>query len=776
MSEAPCVHPGLLWRGAPVPLEAVAIDVQVRPSGLQTVLSQRYRNSEPVPIEASYVFPLDETSAVCGFEVHVDGMRVVGAIADRERAFAFYDDALGDGHGAYLLDQEQPDVFTANLANLAPGSEIVVILTLVGELTWAGEDLRLVFPTALAPRYAPVDSRRGVGRTPAIALNPPRLARPAYGLAFSAQIDLGQVPRSIESPSHPITVELSGTDVRVTLAQRSVALDRDLVLVLRPHERPATRLFIEQHASGAGALQIALQPRFEAARVASEVVFLVDASTSMRGLSLAEARAALLLAVRALAPGDTFNIVAFGGTQRLLFPFSQPYDDATLLAASVFIQDLDAGQGGTELAQALEAVLGAAAHPGRPRQVFVFTDGQVTHTDEVLNVVRRAGSAARLFVFGLGSAPSSHLVRALARAGRGAAEFVAPGERAERKVLRQLERALAPALTDITIDWGALDVEEQAPRSIPVLSGGGHVCVHACVRRLTATVVTVRGRGPAGACEWRLDVQPSLCEPDEIVGRLAARAVIRDIEEGDSSLEDAAAPRLTTAGQALGAAARRAVLVERAMRYGLASSVTSFVAIEPRVLASEGLPAVRRVPTLITHGWGGRDRRAYVAPRQPPEPLGGVASPTPRPSPPGSYPPTAAATVPLEVDNSVELTPRHGAGVAYERRDVREERALERVVGLQMAAGYWEFAASLARAMGVSLRDLRARMPSHGGALDDAERAWATALVLCWLSSEWQGEHDVWGLSARKAQTWLDDCAAQPTGSDWLTAARQLAG
>jgi len=35
---------------------------------IKVVVLQEYRNESNLPIEAKYVFPLDETAAVCGFE------------------------------------------------------------------------------------------------------------------------------------------------------------------------------------------------------------------------------------------------------------------------------------------------------------------------------------------------------------------------------------------------------------------------------------------------------------------------------------------------------------------------------------------------------------------------------------------------------------------------------------------------------------------------------------------------------------------------------------
>jgi len=44
------------------------------------VIFQKYTNQSFVPIEAKYVFPLEDSVAVCGFEAFINGKHVVGQV------------------------------------------------------------------------------------------------------------------------------------------------------------------------------------------------------------------------------------------------------------------------------------------------------------------------------------------------------------------------------------------------------------------------------------------------------------------------------------------------------------------------------------------------------------------------------------------------------------------------------------------------------------------------------------------------------------------------
>ena len=76
-----------------VPLTGVRIEAKVEGHCSRVTVVQAYENRESVPIEAVYVFPLEEGSAVCAFSVTVDGRRIEGKVLPRDEAFDLYDNA-----------------------------------------------------------------------------------------------------------------------------------------------------------------------------------------------------------------------------------------------------------------------------------------------------------------------------------------------------------------------------------------------------------------------------------------------------------------------------------------------------------------------------------------------------------------------------------------------------------------------------------------------------------------------------------------------------------
>jgi Vault protein inter-alpha-trypsin domain/von Willebrand factor type A domain len=778
---------------APVALAGVAITADVRGLCAKVTVAQRYINRETQPIEAVYVFPLDEGAAVCGFEAIIDGTLVVGEVKEREEAFRKYDDAMEAGDGAYLLDEERPDVFQASVGNLPPGKEVLLKITYVTELDVDGGGVRFVVPTTVSPRYAPHVDRVGVGRPDADVLNPAAAWTVPYGLDLTVRIAMPGGPTRVESPSHPISVVTEDSAVVVSLGQQQAALDRDFVLNVSAASLDAPRAWLERGDDGRQAVAVAFVPRFDAAASPAEVIFLIDRSGSMEGSSIEEVHNALIVCLRSMMAGCRFNIVGFGSTYESLFPESRHYDEASLNEASAHAASLMADMGGTEILPALRHVL-ELNRSELSRQVVVLTDGQVTNTDAVLELVRSHSSHTRVFSFGIGAGSSRHLVQGMAREGRGSAEFIAPGERIEPKVVRLFNRLLTPALTDVRVDWDGLPVVA-APSQVPPVFAGARMVVYGLVESVRPATIRLSATGPSGPVTFDVPLDPASAVPGSIVSTLAARARIRELEESPAWL----AARGSRQGRSRTSDAVREI-IELAVRYTLISRETSFVAVERREQPVQGDVQLRPVPIALTHGWGAlqlltrriakamaappmvdpavsasfrfRDaapRRVMKACRKSPTPdeqdlMARVADPIP-----GRHE--------LDSDDRVDYYLRSYERLERPWRDADAARVrMVAVVSLQRADGSWDLTEAFARAIGQPLDKLRAAQAGATGDADEVSRAWATALALHWLETNAAALAAEWRLLATKARHWLDRVATQPSsGRSWSDeAARQL--
>ena len=84
------------------------------------------------------------------------GERVIkGKIMRREDAQAAYAAAKQVGKIASLLDQERPNIFTQQVANIMPGQSIRIVISYVETLKYEDGSYEWSFPMVVGPRYIP---------------------------------------------------------------------------------------------------------------------------------------------------------------------------------------------------------------------------------------------------------------------------------------------------------------------------------------------------------------------------------------------------------------------------------------------------------------------------------------------------------------------------------------------------------------------------------------------------------------------------------------------
>ncbi|KFQ11212.1 von Willebrand factor A domain-containing protein 5B1, partial [Haliaeetus albicilla] len=162
---------------------------------------------------------------------------------------------------------------------------------------------------------------------------------------------------------------------------------------------------------------------------------------------------ALLVILKSLMPACLFNVVGFGSTFKTLFPASQTYCEESLAIACESIKRIRADMGGTNILSPLKWVIRQPIHRGHPRLLFLLTNGAISNTGKVLELLRNHSCSTRCYSFGIGPNACRRLVRGLAAVSRGIAEFLAEGERLQPKMIKSLKKAMAPVLSDVTVEW-----------------------------------------------------------------------------------------------------------------------------------------------------------------------------------------------------------------------------------------------------------------------------------------------------------------------------------
>ncbi|XP_021118618.1 von Willebrand factor A domain-containing protein 5B1 isoform X2 [Heterocephalus glaber] len=184
-----------------------------------------------------------------------------------------------------------------------------------------------------------------------------------------------------------------------------------------------------------------------------EFIFLIDRSSSMSGTSIHHVKDAMLVALKSLMPTCLFNVIGFGSTFKTLFPSSQTYNEESLAMACDNIQRIRADMGGTNIFSPLKWIVRQPVHQGHPRLLFLITAGAISNTGKVLELLRNHAFSTRCYSFGIGPSVCHRLVKGLASVSKGSAEFLVEGERLQPKMVKSLKKAMAPVLSDVTVEW-----------------------------------------------------------------------------------------------------------------------------------------------------------------------------------------------------------------------------------------------------------------------------------------------------------------------------------
>lgn len=586
-----------------VALQGVRIRAHVAGFAQKTTIEQTFANLEKKPIEAIYNFPLPANAAVCAFEIITDDRILTGKIDEAETAAENYQAAIEEGYGAFMATQVRPDVFTVNVGNLKPAQQVTVSITYVAKLERHEKSMRMAIPTTIAPRYVTASGMNPVdAMIDGDAMNPMRAWVVPYGFELQLEIDLGRDLGNVHSPTHAIhTAESSGHSRTITLATGLAEMNRDIVIVMDLMEEQAPTAQRTVAPDGATFLAVTFVPEFDETVTQDsppmETIFVLDCSGSMQGDSIRQARRALELCLRSLSAQDTFNICRFGSTFEMFASEPVSYTQETLRQAIAYVR-AEAALGGTELMAPLITLLAGKPTRGACRQIVLLTDGQVSNEPAVLKLAKDRAAFNRIFSFGIGNSCSRSLVEGIARATRGAAEFVGEGEAIEPKVLRTFGRISSPAIRDVAIESGRAMAELAA--EIPPVFDGEVMSVFVRLAGDVPEFITLKGNLAHGPVSWTVKI-PLIASPDQgVIATMWAREKIGALED------QLASPRFTGQSPVNPLVTQ---LVALSKEFSLLTSRTAFIAIEHRSIEerTQGLPAQRRVPIAMPREWGALD-------------------------------------------------------------------------------------------------------------------------------------------------------------------------
>ncbi len=557
-----------------LPLKATQVDVRIAGVIADVTVTQKYRNEGQRPIEARYVFPGSTRAAVHAMNVRIGDRLIAAQIREKRRAQIEYQAAKQEGKTAALLEQERPNVFQMNVANILPGDEVAVELRYTELIAPTEGRYEFVFPTVVGPRYQSPTTPAAIPAVPYLREGQPSNAAFDLELRFASPLPVSD----IHSSTHAIEVaHEGGRDAVVQLERKDSEPrnNRDFILQYRlAGDKTATGLSLYKGTDENFFVAIVEPPKHITTDQINprEYVFVVDISGSMRGYPLDTAKTLLRKLIGQLRPSDTFNVLLFSGSSQVLHDRAVPASAANIERAVSTIDNVRGG-GGTEIVPALKAIAALPKNDDVSRTVIVVTDGYVAVEQEVFALVRKNLGNSNVFAFGIGHSVNRHLIEGIARAGKGEAFVVTKPEFAAQQAERLRKMIDSPVLTKLRVNFDGLDVYDVEPgvSQLPDVLGGRPVVLFGKWRGEAKGTLVLEGQAANGAHREVINA-PAPDAQATALRHLWARERIAALSDQEA-LE--------------GGSAKREPILALGLKYGLLTQYTSFLAVDKVVRTNE---------------------------------------------------------------------------------------------------------------------------------------------------------------------------------------------
>ena len=552
-----------------LPLKETNAAVRITGIIADVTVTQRYANEGKRPINARYVFPASTRAAVYGMKMKIGDHIVTAKIQEREAAKQTFEQAKKEGKSASLLDQERPNVFTMNVANIMPGDKVDLELRYTELLIPTDGIYEFVYPTVVGPRYSSTPEA-GAPPSDSWVKSPYFKAGVKPASAFNITVDInGGVPvEDMACTTHKVKANWPDKS-RATIGLDPSETDggnRDFILKYRLTGKQISSGLMLYEGQDENFFLLTVQPprRISAADIAPrEYIFVVDVSGSMHGFPLEISKNLLRNLIAGLRPTDQFNVVLFSGASQLMSPRSVTAGEDHIQQAIRLI-DRQQGGGGTELCAALKTAMSIPRSETMSRSIIVVTDGYISAEKEALQLIRENLGNTNVFSFGIGSSVNRYLIEGVAHAGQGEPFVITKPEEAPAAAEKFRNYIAAPLLTGITVHFSGFNAYDVEPAHIPDMFAQRPIAVIGKWRGNPEGKITVTGQNSGNNFSRTFqvdDVAPS--NKNSALRQLWARKKLTDLSDFG----------------ALSSADNKDTIVNLGIKYNLLTAHTSFVAV-----------------------------------------------------------------------------------------------------------------------------------------------------------------------------------------------------
>jgi Ca-activated chloride channel family protein len=557
-----------------LPLKSSHAEVRINGPIAQVTVTQHYQNTGNRAINARYVFPGSTRAAVHGLTMKVGERLIKAKIKEKEQAKQAFEQAKAQGKRAALLEQQRPNVFMMDTANLMPGDDLELELTYSELLAPEQGVYQFVYPTVVGPRYGSdpfqvATDAAWIGN-PFVAdqQNGSNLAATATSLNISlaspiAVKDLNSTQHKIQTHWH----DAKSAEINLDVSENNAG-NRDFILNFRLQDNQIMSGLMTYQQEDEHFFLAMVQPpeRVKPEHILPrEYVFVLDVSGSMHGFPLDTAKTLMRQLLSNLKPHESFNMLFFSGGSEVFSPKPLIATPTNIQQALASLDDYQ-GSGGTELGNALETAYAMPGNTDTARSVVVVTDGYINAERDAYDLIAKHLNTTNLFAFGIGSSVNRYLIESMAQAGAGE-PFVVTDQNQVPEVGARFRRYVeAPLLSHIHLQGHGVKFYDMEPNAIPVMLAERPVVIFGKYRNADDSAsLLLTGTAASNSYTVELPINTAQqTDQGELLPILWARHRLMRLSDW--------------AGNAV--ELNRSAIIDLALKYSLLSRYTSFIAVD----------------------------------------------------------------------------------------------------------------------------------------------------------------------------------------------------
>jgi Ca-activated chloride channel family protein len=470
----------------------IKINAVIENNIARTTVTQTIKNTTDHDLEVELFFPLPGNTIIQDFTMMVNGTEIPGKLLKKEEAKNIYESIVRQHRDPALMEYVGYNLFKTSVFPIKVGEERNITVNYSNVVEKKNGAFHYSYPLG-TQKFS---------------------SKNLSEVELSVRIKSKEGIKAVFSPTYDVTIDRKkDSEVAITKTLKNTIPNQDFKIQWNSNNEDIGAQLISYWPkdSDHGYFLLIASPSIkkDVEVTHKNIVFVLDKSGSMSGQKLAQSKNALKYVLNHLHEGDKFNIVVYSDYYDVYSNDMVNYTPENKTKAIEYVDKIS-DEGGTNINLALQEGLKLFGNHNsesnsftpineNPNYILFLTDGLPTVGEKneakiAANVKEANKYNAHIFCFGVGNDVNSRLLDRISSENGALTEYVKPSEDIEVSVSNLYSQISSPVLTDISLQFSSLSIQQDYPKPIPDLFKGGQLMLAGQYKVTGTTVLQLSGK------------------------------------------------------------------------------------------------------------------------------------------------------------------------------------------------------------------------------------------------------------------------------------------